>query len=357
MSDDRLSDRPVRVVIVGVGRYGALHARVWSEAGADLVGFVDIDVERLGLMADRFGVSHRSTDAATLLHRVAPDVVVIASDEASHVAVAHLALDARAHVLIEKPFALTSEDAHALVARADEIGLHVIAGHISRFAQPYSAMRAAVKEGRIGTLWTVRLRRDFSRSWFESFGARVHPVYESCIHDIDLAIAFAGARATRIVAMMSEAAGNAAPSVVNALVSFENGVTATIESAWSIPGAAPQTESGALELEGSIVGEAEVHGSAGVLKQRLLSDALIEWTESGVRNPDFSLWPIVQGAVGGALRAEIDYALAVVRGERANDMMPVHEAAWGIEIAEAMVQSLATGESVMLAPSPAVSHG
>ncbi|WP_422768868.1 Gfo/Idh/MocA family oxidoreductase [Plantactinospora sp. WMMC1484] len=335
------------VAVAGVGRFGALHARVWAEAGARIVGLADPDTARLAEMAEAHRVGETDTDLAALLDRVHPDVVVIASDEASHAGLGLTALAAGSHVFVEKPLALSSADAWRIAETAAAHRRQVVVGHISRFTAPMARMRAGVERGAVGTLCALRLRRDFSRAWFLSFGDRVHPVWESCIHDIDLAISFARAPVRRVVAMCSGAAGDAAPSVVSALLEFDNGVTATVESAWLVPASAPGTlDDGPLSLDGAIVGEVEVLGLDGMLKQRLVSDSLVEWTPAGVRVPDLSLWPEEDGVVGGALRREVGYALAVVAGRRGPDVMPVEEACWGVAAAEAVVGSLRTGAPV-----------
>jgi hypothetical protein len=153
----------------------------------------------------------------------------------------------------------------------------------------------------------------------------------------------------RVMAMQSAAALDAAPSVVSSLVEFEGGVSATIESAWLLPESAPQTLSGALELSGAIAGEMEVLGLDGVLRQRLVGDNLVEWTNEGSFVPDLSLWPDDDGVVGGALRREVDYALDVFDGRRPADRVPLHEVCWGVAAAEAVVESLRRGEVVTVA--------
>lgn len=349
MTGDSVGDRPaLRVVIAGAGRFGALHARTWQEAGASVVGVADIDLVRARELAAPLGDVEAGADASEMITDTAPDAVIVATDEASHTDLAERALRAGCHVFVEKPFAMDAASAHRLEELAGKVRGEVIAGHISRFAQPYVDMRKALRDGRIGELWSLRLRRDFSRSWFESFGDRVDPVWESCIHDIDLALSFAGGRARRVMAMRSAAAGASASSVVSGLIELDNGVLVTVETAWTIPEQAPQTESGALELPGSIVGEAEAHGSAGVIRQRLLNDSLAVWSDRASWAPNPFLWPLVDGVVGGALRHEIDYAIEVFSGRRANALMPPEEAVHGIEIAEALVESLDTGAPTVI---------
>lgn len=335
-----MTERPFSVVVAGVGRFGALHARVWTEAGATVAGLCDVDAQRLTQVAQRFPQARTGENLRELLADVRPDAVVVASDEASHVDLAEVALEAGAHVLVEKPLALSSADAWRLHDRSVELGRHVVTGHISRFAAPYAHMRRALTDGRVGDLCALRFRRDFSHGWFVAFGDRVHPAWESSIHDIDLAIAFTGQPVRRVTAVSSSAAGPASPAVTSALLELEGGVIATVESAWLLPDAAPQTVSGALELSGTISGEAEVLGRSGVLRQRLVADNLVEWTAEGTSAPDLLLWPEEDGAVGGALRREVDYAIAVFAGHRLPDVMPLEQACWGIEATEALVASL-----------------
>ncbi|MFH5823838.1 Gfo/Idh/MocA family protein [Georgenia sp. AZ-5] len=349
-----MEDVPTRVVVAGVGRFGTLHVRAWTEAGARVVGVVDADPGRAREVAAAYAVPEHGEDLRRMVASARPDVVVVASDEASHSDLTDIALEAGCHVFVEKPFALAVERAVRTRDLAARAGRSVVVGHISRFAAPYRYMRQALEAGRLGELWAMRLRRDFSRAWFLGFGDRVHPVWESCIHDIDLAVYFAGTRAARVVAMQSRAAGPAAPSVVSALVEFASGVTATIESAWTVPASAPDTLVGALALDGAIVGEAELLGSAGTLRQRLVNDALTEWGPGGSVAPDLSLWPEIDGRLGGALATEVAYALDVFAGRRPNTLMPESEAVWGVEIAEAIVASLGSGAPVVLAGRAAV---
>ncbi|GAB3883398.1 Gfo/Idh/MocA family protein [Terrabacter terrigena] len=344
-------DQPT-VVIAGVGRFGALHARVWTEAGARIVGMCDVDPDRVGAVAARFAVQEKDTLLPRLLDRVRPDAVIVATDEASHAELAITALEAGCHVFVEKPLALSSDDAWRIHATAGSVGRQVVVGQISRFAAPYARMQRSVEQGRVGRLCALRLRRDFSRSWYLAFGERVHPVWESCIHDIDLAIAFVNEPVSRVMAIQSRAASEAAPSVVSALLEFEGGVSATVESAWLLPESAPQTLAGALELSGAIAAEMEALGLEGVLRQRLLGDNLVEWTNAGSFVPDLSLWPDDDGVVGGALRREVDYALDVFRGRRAPDRIPLHQVCWAVATAEAVVESLHHNKAVHLTRDP-----
>lgn len=333
---------PLRVVVAGAGRFGELHLRAWRESGAEIAGVADIDGARAAAVAARWDAERAGTTLAEALGTGA-DVVVVATDESSHSALADQAIESGCDVFVEKPFALSRAAAERTAALAHERGREIVTGQISRFAEPYRYLRRAIEQGSLGVVWATRLRRDFSRSWFADFGDRVHPVWESCIHDIDLAVFFHGEPAVRVFAAESRAAGAAAPSVVSAIVEFASGATSTIESAWAVPGRAPQSLAGLLALDGTIDGEAQVIGSLGTARQRLVGDALTVWTDDASLAPDLSLWPEEDGRVGGALRAEVAYASSVFRRERENTVMPVEQAVWGVAIAEAVVASAASG--------------
>ena len=104
-------DQPT-VVVAGLGRFGALHARVWAEAGARIVGMCDVDLARVRSIAAQFAVEIHDTSLHSLLERVTPDAVVVATDEASHAGLVIAALEAGCHVFVEKPLALASDDGH-----------------------------------------------------------------------------------------------------------------------------------------------------------------------------------------------------------------------------------------------------
>ena len=345
MDADRL-----RVALAGAGRFGALHLRALADLAVEVVALCDPDLDRAAEVAARHGVQRRYPSLDELLGAERVDLVDVVSDESSHAELVALALQAGAHVLVEKPLAMSSADAERLAAVATASGRAVVTGQISRFGAAYAHARGVLDGGELGRVVALRLRRDFSRDWFTSFGDRVHPVWESGIHDIDLAVWYAGAACTRVRAVAQDLSGHRHPDTFSAVLEFGNGVVATIESAWLVPRGAPQTLKGALELDGTIDASAELLCERGTVKLRLVNDGLAIWTDEGVVQPETALWPTVHGRVGGALRDELAYAVDVARGTRAHDVIPLEQAVEGVRIAEAVERAARTGETVELAP-------
>lgn len=120
------SPTPVRVALVGVGRWGANYLDVFAEiAGAKLVALCDRDPAALDRGAARISVDHTAGSLAEL-DRTSVDAVIIATPTDSHVRLACEAFEMGLHVLVEKPLAMTAADA-ATVAMAAERANRVLA--------------------------------------------------------------------------------------------------------------------------------------------------------------------------------------------------------------------------------------
>src|SRR5688500_6811365 len=104
--------RKLKVGVIGVGYLGQHHARLYATLpNATLVGVADIDRARARHIADRHGVPAYQ-DVKPLLER--EDALSGAVPTTAHYPVVKAALEAGIHVLVEKPIAVTSEEAHQL---------------------------------------------------------------------------------------------------------------------------------------------------------------------------------------------------------------------------------------------------
>jgi predicted dehydrogenase len=110
------------VLIVGPGAIARKHVAGFRAAGADVVGVAGRDLGRAQAFASEVGVEHGFEGHMAGLEALRPDIVSVATPPASHAAITIDALRAGAHVLCEKPFAMTAAEADAMVAAADESG-------------------------------------------------------------------------------------------------------------------------------------------------------------------------------------------------------------------------------------------
>ena len=131
---------PLRVAVVGTGALGRHHVRILAElAEAELVGIVDLDVDRARQLADEHGTV--ALASATELPGMV-DAVVVAVPTVDHRAVAEPLLEAGLHVLVEKPIAPSLEEADALVAAAAAAGRILAVGHVEFYNPAVQALMA-----------------------------------------------------------------------------------------------------------------------------------------------------------------------------------------------------------------------
>jgi predicted dehydrogenase len=98
-------------------------------------------------------------DLALMLDGESPDFVDIASPPALHAASARAALEARAHVLVEKPLCLTLGEFDDLAALATRRGRVLMCVHNWKYAPAYAAAHRAIEQGRVGAIRFISLDR------------------------------------------------------------------------------------------------------------------------------------------------------------------------------------------------------
>jgi len=132
----------MRVLQVGLGRWGANHLRAWRRLGVELL-VSDTNAELVAAQPE-----DGDADARSLLDAV--DCVDIVTPADSHAHLIELALEAGKHVLVEKPIAPSSAEGFRLAALARSLGLILQVGHVFRFAPELRVVFDALRAGRIG---------------------------------------------------------------------------------------------------------------------------------------------------------------------------------------------------------------
>jgi predicted dehydrogenase/nucleoside-diphosphate-sugar epimerase len=135
----------LRVALLGAGKMALQHAAAIRECDrAELVAVVDPAITPAEITA-RFGTEVAAfSDLATMLTSAKPDVVHIVTPPNIHTDLARACLEAGAHIYVEKPFALTTADAEAILSLAAAKGLRACAGHQVLFQDSAQAYRRVV---------------------------------------------------------------------------------------------------------------------------------------------------------------------------------------------------------------------
>jgi myo-inositol 2-dehydrogenase/D-chiro-inositol 1-dehydrogenase len=176
----------MRVAVLGTGRMGRTRARLLaSSADVDEVVLAGRDPARTAAAAADCGALP-ATVADALAAR--PDAVVIASATDRHAGDLAACAPLGVPVLCEKPIALTVSDTAASVAALEAAGVPVQVGFQRRFDGGFRALRDAVADGRLGTLYALRLTsRDATPAEEHYIGGSGGIFRDMHVHDFDLA--------------------------------------------------------------------------------------------------------------------------------------------------------------------------
>ena len=186
----------LRAGVVGAGVFGGFHAKKYAELeGVRFIGVFDVDAPRAAELAAPLG-GRAFADLESLLAEV--DVVTIATPAVFHAEAALTALKAGKPVYLEKPLAVTLEDADRIVAEAASRGLPDAVGHQERIV--FQAMGLLDIPQKPLRLEAVRRGTPHQRN------LDVSTVLDLMIHDLDLALAPSGSRPAEVSAKPSSRA-------------------------------------------------------------------------------------------------------------------------------------------------------
>ncbi len=207
----------MRVGVIGCGRMGRLHARVYSQMPrVKVMGVYDASEDAAAAVADEFAVPLAKT-LGQLLESV--DAVTIAVPTKYHLEMAQQCIPRKIACLIEKPLAKDVAEAKKIVELAKQYGVTVQVGHIERFNPAIRAMSRLDIQPRF--LEVTRI----SPMTFRSIDVGV--VLDMMIHDIDIVLRLANSTVSKIDATGVSVLGEV-EDICNARLTFANGCVANL---------------------------------------------------------------------------------------------------------------------------------
>lgn len=329
----------IRVGIIGLGDWGECHLQAFQAVpGAEVAAICDLNEERVRMLAERYHIEKVYTNDSDMFSRDDIDLVSVVTYEKSHLQPVLHSLQSGKHVLVEKPVSTVAEEAAQMERTAKEHGKMLFPGHVLRFDSRYAGIYRSIRNGDIGNPVSMYLKRSRKRSMFSIY-KRTHTVYMSTVHDIDIAIWYAGSKVSKVKAWGRKPADADVPDILWAMLQFENGVVAVLESDWLTP-----DRSGVDSND-----FAEVIGESGIVRLDAASPGYHLLNDISGRVPaDFHIHYSLAGQYGGALTAQMEYICGCIR----KGIEPVYtsfaDAVHGIEIANAIERSMITGAEVEL---------
>ncbi|QIM53991.1 Gfo/Idh/MocA family protein [Hydrogenophaga crocea] len=256
----------INFAILGCGRIAKRHAELLGTgqiAGARLAAVCDIQTDR----ADRFGTTYNVPAYHTLdemLMDSAIDVVSILTPSGMHAEHAIAVAKARKHVVVEKPMALTLDDANAMIEACDANGVRLFVVKQNRFNVPVVKAREALDAGRFGklVLGTVRVRWCRDQAYYDNDNWRGTWAQDGGVlsnqasHHVDMLSWFMGDVESVHARGVTALARIEAEDTAVATIKFRNGALGIIEATSA---ARPKDMEGSLSVLGS-TGAVEIAG-------------------------------------------------------------------------------------------------
>jgi UDP-N-acetyl-2-amino-2-deoxyglucuronate dehydrogenase len=157
------SEQRVKFAVIGCGHIGKRHAEmIYRNPECELVGFIDVK-NKTDLKIDQYDVPFYSSLDELLKDGIDVDVITIASPNGYHAEQALRALEAKRHVVIEKPMALKKQDAEKVIFKALNVHRHVFAVMQNRYSPPSLWVKEMVESGRLGKVYMVQLNCYWNR--------------------------------------------------------------------------------------------------------------------------------------------------------------------------------------------------
>ncbi|WDZ80278.1 Gfo/Idh/MocA family oxidoreductase (plasmid) [Ensifer adhaerens] len=278
----------IKGALIGCGFFAINQMHGWRDLpDVEIVAICDRDPERLRVVGDQFAVARRYASSEAMFADGGFDFVDIATTVGSHRPLVELAALHKVPAICQKPFALTLEDAKAMVAAADRAGIALMIHENFRWQTPILAVKAVIDRSEIGTPFWGRVS---FRSGFDVFSGQPYLakgkrfiIEDLGIHSLDIArflFGDAGRMTARTRRINPEIAGE---DVATMMLDHNNGITSIVDVSYATRLSEEPFPQTLIEVDGTrgtlrlgLDYKLAVHGPAGTV-ERDVSPTLLPW--------------------------------------------------------------------------------
>ena len=344
----------MKYALIGCGRIAVNHMKAVINNQLDLVAVCDVVPEAMENLLAKNGLGKdesikRYLDYKQMIEdHPELELIAIATESGVHAEIALYCIDHGINVIVEKPMAMSMEDADEIVRRAKEKNVKVSACHQNRFNVAIQQMRKALEEGRFGKLShgsiNVRWNRNkdyydqapWRGTWKQDGGC----LFNQCIHGIDLLRWMMGNEVKEVYGTTRQHFHDylECEDVGMAVVKFKNGAIGTIEGTVNVyPKNLEETlylfgENGTVKIGGTSTNNIDVWDFVDETDSDQKNKGLQEATSNVYGNGHTSLYADMINAINNDRQPYVD----AVAGRNA------------VEMILAIYQSAATGQPVKL---------
>lgn len=328
----------MKYALIGCGRISTNHMKAAVNNHLEIVGVCDILPEKMEEILEKHELKedasiHRYTNYKELLEKEMPDLVSIATESGNHAEIALYCIDKGVHVIIEKPMAMSIDDANKIIELSEKKNVKVSACHQNRFNIAVQELRRAIESGRFGKISHGSIHVRWNRNhgyydqaswrgtWAEDGGALMN----QCIHGIDLLRWMMGDEVEEVYGTTRQQFHDylEAEDVGMAVVKFKNGAIGTIEGTTNVyPKNLEETlyifgENGTVKIGGTSTNNIDVWDFADETEEDAKNKGLEEATSNVYGNGHTSLFADVMDAIENDRKPYVD----AVAGRNALEMI------------------------------------
>lgn len=234
--------------LIGCGRISTNHVKAVKNNHLNFVAACDIVPEHIEDVLAKNEMQgeniKRYTDYKKMIQENSLDLVGIATESGLHAEIALYCIDHGINVIIEKPMAMSMEDADEIIRRSEEKGVKVSACHQNRFNIAVQQLRKALEAGRFGKLshGSIHVRWNRNKNYYDqapwrgTWAQDGGALMNQCIHGIDLLRWMFGDEVEEVYGVTRQQYHDylEAEDVGMAVVKFKNGAIATIEGTTNV---------------------------------------------------------------------------------------------------------------------------
>jgi predicted dehydrogenase len=248
----------LKVGIIGFGAMGKLYAEALSRSKDAVVHAVaDLDPKSQAAAVDMY---HCKTyaDYGQMLTAGGLDAVIITLPDFLHKDPVVKAAESGVHILVEKPFATTLQDADAMVAAVEKAKVKCMVEFFNRWSPPFTQAKKRVEAGELGEIlhYSVELNDSiFVPTQMLKWSARSSPAWFLMSHTADLAFWITGKKPSAVQAQgvrkLLARRGIDTWDSIEAFLEYKDGSMGRLSNTWVLPEGMPMV----YELGMRIVGE------------------------------------------------------------------------------------------------------
>jgi len=319
----------MKYALIGCGRIAANHIKAAKNNGLELAAVCDTVPENMESLLTKHGLQEdssigRYTDYKRMIEEIHPVLAGIATESGSHAKIALFCIDRGVNCIIEKPIAMSMEDADEIVRCSEEKGVKVSACHQNRFNVAVQETRKALEAGRFGKLshgsvhvrWNRNQNYYAQAPWRGKWACDGGALMNQCIHGIDLLRWMFGDEAEEVYGVTRQRLHPylEAEDIGMAVVKFKNGAIATIEGTTNVyPQNLEETlyifgETGTVKIGGKSTNNIDVWDFADETDKDSANKNLQEATSNVYGNGHTSLYADMIEAVQNDRKPYVDAA-------------------------------------------------